>query len=1302
MEYANVRPDIIEVLAAGTFGQFIDASGRVDELTPQDARQQLRVIDVKLTAEATVGHFTEIVYYCMALAGWLGDRGLENHYVVVPDGALWPGSHQAAKLAQVWAAGRSSGSAPSDAQLRSALAEDLELLPFNVLVPRVKRFLQEELAETLSVPWHDQPWHVDNRCKGCEYLGQSKWTNSQGVSTALPEHCMPEAERTEHLSRVAFISRGASDALRQSNVPTVSALAALPRDAPAFGSHQTLRATRSVIAGRAASLGSQEASLPEGVGTSALMPNWADLRIYVSADFDIGSAITMAFGLQAFWREPRRYGAPATPDPETNRWNTSTFVVDVKDPLAERRELISFLDGIQAILDNVRARDGRRQRDPHYQASSVQFYIWDQLQFEHIARVIGRHLPFLLANDFLRHLAWLFPPEELLQNPSVAATRKSYVTIVREVVRPLLAAPVPHYYSLLEVARAYHGDHVQDAWAEFRVHPHFEDPLSDQIPSERAHEIWSKSGQPRPWAQQVVNLQRTVDTKLRALSEVSSRLERDLRPRLLQRAPGADISPPQPIPRASVDGQLWYGFAKLDAALVQQEVWRARAMPPDEREARFRSVRLERRLTGADEATELQWLGQATRAGRRVYLLRPESREAKLREGDFTFALAPEAIDGFLDAFPGTVLGATAFPGLQPWHRHMEDLTSVKVVALDREQRTLVVDESLRGALNAVEAAGIDLSENVILDPTEHDFFTKKLKAVLQEIGNPPRAAARSEVLRATGLPAGRRVRQAAETPASEVLWDAQAMSLTSVARQLPPVRQVLEDHGMTLNSSQWDAWAGALQRRVQLIWGPPGTGKSRTLQAVVVGAMVDAHRAGRPLRILLCGPTYKAIDNVLQPALDALDRILPAEAFNAHRVRSYLQPETQDPTLAAVDLVLNNRNPDQAVDELRSRLDQNTGITLVTAPPEQLYNLITAHDDPPLREWFDLIVVDEASQLDVAKAILVVAGLDRAGALVVAGDSKQLPPIHAAVPPAGLESMVGSFYTFLEDVHHLTPKMLMVNYRSNRTIVEYSRSAGYDPALASFSPLLELDLLSPVPTDRPADWPAELGWSPEFAAMIDPSSPATCFVYPDGRSSQWNQFEADTVASLIWLLRGRLSDQLQNEQDPESASGVTIPRSTSAYSEEAFWRRAVGVVTPHKAQQGLIISRLAGLFVPQGTAAADVRSAVDTVERFQGQQRDVILATFALGDPDAIREEQEFLMSLNRFNVMASRARAKLIVLVSRELVDHLADDIEILRGSSLLKLYAETFCANRRDVALEWLDGTAARAVSGSLRKR
>jgi superfamily I DNA and/or RNA helicase len=67
-------------------------------------------------------------------------------------------------------------------------------------------------------------------------------------------------------------------------------------------------------------------------------------------------------------------------------------------------------------------------------------------------------------------------------------------------------------------------------------------------------------------------------------------------------------------------------------------------------------------------------------------------------------------------------------------------------------------------------------------------------------------------------------------------------------------------------------------------------------------------------------------------------------------------------------------------------------------------------------------------------------------------------------------------------------------------------------------------------------------------------------------------------------------------------------------------------------------VTRLQTIFPDHSPTA--IWSAVDTVERFQGQQHDVIIASFGLGDPDLIRAEDEFLYNLNRFNVMASRAR--------------------------------------------------------------
>ena len=119
---------------------------------------------------------------------------------------------------------------------------------------------------------------------------------------------------------------------------------------------------------------------------------------------------------------------------------------------------------------------------------------------------------------------------------------------------------------------------------------------------------------------------------------------------------------------------------------------------------------------------------------------------------------------------------------------------------------------------------------------------------------------------------------------------------------------------------------------------------------------------------------------------------------------------------------------------------------------------------------------------------------------------------------------------------------------------------------------------------------------------------------------------------------------------------------------EAAFFREGVGVVTPHRAQQAAILERL-GARLPPEVDRESMTAAVDTVERFQGQQKAVMVASFGIGDADQIAAEEEFLFGLNRFNVIASRARAKLVVVMSRSLADHLPRDLAVLRGSRLLK---------------------------------
>ena len=344
MTYSQLRPDLVQVLGAdlGARRQAVQPDGAVVDVATNDARLALRVIDIKLTAEPSVPYFIEVTFYAMALSGWLEDNNLHDRFYVLPEPTVWPGSHDASAIVRLQNEHHQRGSVPTTGALLAALEEDLEVGEFGVFAPRLRRFLQQELSAVLTQPWHQLPWHVDNRCIGCEYLGYP-WPGT----TPDPDHCWPMAVALDHLSRVAFISRGARGALEDQQISDVAALAGTQSTNTAYDTHHVLRATRTVVSGRAQSLTTGQAHLPPQAGTSAVMPAWADLRIYVTADFDIGSGITTAFGFQAVWAVSQSQVAGGQ---HYRRFGAQVFPVDQRSLQVEERELGNLLNAIDQAM----------------------------------------------------------------------------------------------------------------------------------------------------------------------------------------------------------------------------------------------------------------------------------------------------------------------------------------------------------------------------------------------------------------------------------------------------------------------------------------------------------------------------------------------------------------------------------------------------------------------------------------------------------------------------------------------------------------------------------------------------------------------------------------------------------------------------------------------------------------------------------------------------------------------------------------------------------------------------------------
>jgi hypothetical protein len=170
--------------------------------------------------------------------------------------------------------------------------------------------------------------------------------------------------------------------------------------------------------------------------------------------------------------------------------------------------------------------------------------------------------------------------------------------------------------------------------------------------------------------------------------------------------------------------------------------------------------------------------------------------------------------------------------------------------------------------------------------------------------------------------------------------------------------------------------------------------------------------------------------------------------------------------------------------------------------------------------------------------------------------------------------------------------------------------------------------------------------------------------LHDDDLSSQGNEVEASLVASIVWSLRTTLSGEL----DGQMAGSVHAPPTP-----QRFWENCVGIVTPHRAQRALVVRELTKLFPGE---AACIDEAVDTVEKFQGGERHVIIVSFGVADVDVIAGEEAFLMQLQRTNVAISRAQAKCIVVMPTTLAGHVPQDRKALLTAHAIKDYVDDFC--------------------------
>jgi len=157
--------------------------------------------------------------------------------------------------------------------------------------------------------------------------------------------------------------------------------------------------------------------------------------------------------------------------------------------------------------------------------------------------------------------------------------------------------------------------------------------------------------------------------------------------------------------------------------------------------------------------------------------------------------------------------------------------------------------------------------------------------------------------------------------------------------------------------------------------------------------------------------------------------------------------------------------------------------------------------------------------------------------------------------------------------------------------------------------------------------------------AILAPQRPVTLVLAEHTTDHQRSSVEADIVATLAARL---LLDY-----------GVETER--------------LAIVAPHRAQNNAIAHRLAQLLVERG-AVVDL-PLIDTVERLQGAERDLLLFSVTTSDPDHL--DSAFLNNPNRFNVVITRARHKLVVVGSTAFFAQVPHDEAALQANYCFKAY-------------------------------
>lgn len=418
----------------------------------------------------------------------------------------------------------------------------------------------------------------------------------------------------------------------------------------------------------------------------------------------------------------------------------------------------------------------------------------------------------------------------------------------------------------------------------------------------------------------------------------------------------------------------------------------------------------------------------------------------------------------------------------------------------------------------------------------------------------------------------------------------------------------------------------------VEVVHGPPGTGKTTTLVEAINETLM------RESQVLVCAQSNMAVDWICEKLVDRGINVL--RIGNPTRVNDKMLGFTYErrfeahpdyPQLWAIRKAIrelhNHRkkgseNFHQKLERLKARateIEIRINAELFGEARVVASTLVgSAHRLLEGRK-FGTLFIDEAAQALEAACWIPIR---RASRVILAGDHCQLPPTVKSI--AALKAGLGK--TLMERIVENKPDvvtLLKTQYRMNDLIMRFSSNWFYHGLVESapqvrYRGILDYDIpMEWLTTEQPASTPV----TTKSEDISTPSSlngtPCLGEEFVGANFGRINKQEAQLTLDTLERYLNKIGKQRVLDEQID-----------------------IGIISPYRAQvqylRHLIAKRT--FFKPFRRLLS-----VNTVDGFQGQERDVILISLVRSNDEG---QIGFLKDLRRMNVAITRARMKLIIL--------------------------------------------------------